>query len=113
MLDSPRMSDLKAKYQSAFDAFVNQEYVDAIAGFLEVIEADANFELAYQTLAEVYSRVDRLDDAIATIKKAIELDPNESLYLTSLSRFLQRQGKIAEAEEAAAGAARVQAKDGS
>ena len=107
------MSDIKALYQTAFDAFVSQDYEAAVAGFLAVIEADPAFELAYQGLAEVYARVDRLEDAVVTIKKAIELDPGESLYLTSLSRFLQRQGKIPEAEEAAASAARVQAKGGS
>ena len=107
------MPELKAKYQEAFDAFLRQDYDAAIAGYLGVIEADPKFELAYQGLAEVYSRVDRLDDAIDTIQKAIELDPTETLYLTSLSRFLQRQGKIPEAEEAAARAARIQSGSGS
>ena len=106
------MSEVKAKYQEAFDAFLRQDYDASIAGYLGVIEADANFELAYQGLAEVYSRVDRLDDAVATIQKAIDLDPTESLYLTSLSRFLQRQGKVPEAEEAAARAVRVQSGSG-
>jgi DNA-binding SARP family transcriptional activator len=66
------------------------------------------FTLAYQGLAEVYGRLDRLDEAIETIRRAIELEPEESLYHTSLSRFLQRQGKIPEAEEAAMMAQRLQ-----
>ena len=41
---------------------------------------------------------------------AIESDPEESPYYTSLSRFLQMQGKIPEAEEAAANAMRLQAR---
>ena len=107
------MADVKALYQSAFDAFVRQDYEEAIAGYLAVIEADAKFELAHQGLAEVYSRVDRLDQAIATIRTAIELNPDESLYQISLSRFLQRQGKIAAAEDAAAEAARIRSRSGS
>ena len=50
-------------------------------------------------------------EAVATIRRAIEVDPDESLFHTSLSRFLQRQGRIPEAEEAAAQAAQVQARN--
>ncbi|MEE9281534.1 MAG: tetratricopeptide repeat protein [Myxococcota bacterium] len=107
------MSDLRALYQEAFDAFVREDYDEAVRGYLAVIDSDPSFVLAYQGLAEVYSRKDQLDDAIATIQKAIELDPQESLYHTSLSRFLQRQGKVPEAETAAAEAARLQVRSGS
>ena len=88
------MAELREIYQKAFDAFVRQEYEEAVQGYLAVIEADASFVLAYQGLAEVYSRQDNLDLAIETIKKAIELDPDESLYHTSLSRFLQDAARI-------------------
>ena len=110
MLDCRQMAELREIYQKAFDAFIRQEYDGAVEGYLALIEADPSFVLAYQGLAEVYSRQDKLDLAIETIQKAIELDPNESLYHTSLSRFLQRQGKVPEAEAAAADAARIQAK---
>ncbi len=106
------MTELREIYQKAFDAFVRQDYDEAVQGYQALIEADPGFVLAYQGLAEVYSRQEKLDLAIETIKKAIELEPNESLYHTSLSRFLQRQGKIPEAEAAAADAARIQANSG-
>ena len=95
-------------YKEAFGFFTSGELESAIDGFQKVIEADASFTLAFQGLAEVYGRLDRLDEAIATIQKAIELEPDESLYHTSLSRFLQRQGKVPEAEEAAMVASRLQ-----
>jgi tetratricopeptide (TPR) repeat protein len=104
------MSELRALYQQAFDAFVKGDHDAAIAAYERVIARDPRFGLAYQGLAEVYSRQNRLDDAVATIKKAIECDPGEALFHTSLSRFLQRQGRIPEAEEAAAVAARMNAK---
>lgn len=104
------MSDSRTLYQQAFDAFVREDYDDAVRGYRALIESDPGFVLAYQGLAEVYSRQDQLDLAIETIQKAIELDPEESLYHTSLSRFLQRQGKIPEAEAAAGEAARIQAR---
>jgi tetratricopeptide (TPR) repeat protein len=104
------MADIRTMYQEAFDAFLRQDYEEAVRGYLATIDVDESFVLAYQGLAEVYSRMDQLDEAIETIKKAIELDPEESLYHTSLSRFLQRQGKIPEAEEVAAEAARLQSR---
>ncbi len=102
------MADVAALYKEAFGAFARGETDQAIAGFERVVEADPSFALAYQGLAEVYGRSDRLDEAVAAIQKAIEIEPGESLFLTSLSRFLQRQGKVPEAEEAAARAARLQ-----
>ncbi len=102
------MADLRALYQEAFDAFAGQDYDEAIARYQQVIEADSSFVLAYQGLAEVYARKGQLEEAVRTIRQAIELEPNESLFHTSLSRFLQMQGKIPEAEEAAAAANRLQ-----
>jgi tetratricopeptide (TPR) repeat protein len=104
------MSELRALYQEAFDAYVKGDYPASIAAYERVIARDPRFGLAYQGLAEVYGRQNRLDEAIATIRKAIECDPDEALFHTSLSRFLQRQGRIPEAEEAAAVAARMNAR---
>ena len=102
------MADLKEMYKAAFDAFAKQDYTASIAAYKELLELDPNFPVGYQGLAEAYSRIGQLDDAIATIRRAIELEPDESLYYTSLPRFLQMQGKIPEAEEAAAVATRLQ-----
>ncbi|HTO70013.1 MAG TPA: tetratricopeptide repeat protein [Myxococcota bacterium] len=104
------MAELRSLYQQAFDLFVAGKYDESVAAYQRVLAADARFALAYQGLAEVYSRLNQMDDAIATIRKAIECDPDEALFHTSLSRFLQRQGKIPEAEEAAAVAARKNAR---
>ncbi len=102
------MADLKAMYKEAFDAFVREEYDVSIAAYQRLLEANSGFALGYQGLAEAHSRSGQLDDAITAIRKAIELEPEEGLYHTSLSRFLQMQGKIPEAEEAAAIANRLQ-----
>ena len=68
------MADVAAMYKEAFGAFTRGELEEAVGGFLKVVEADRGFALAYQGLAETYARLERLDDAIETIKKAIETE---------------------------------------
>lgn len=102
------MSDAIAYYKDAMAKFAEGDHSAAIEAFEQAITADPALGLAYQGLSEVYARSDQLDQAIVTIQRAIELEPEESLYRTSLSRFLQRQGRIPEAEAAAAEAARLQ-----
>lgn len=104
------MAEPLQMYKQAFQRFAQGDLDGAIEGYLEVIGVDAGFALAYQGLSEAHARRGDLDAAIQAIQKAIELEPTEALYHTSLSRFLQRQGKIPEAEEAAAQAARTQAR---
>ncbi len=102
------MADLKVLYQEAFDAFLRGEFDVAIEGYRRAIETDPRFSLAYQGLAEAYSKSGDLDSAIDAIKKGIEIEPDEALYRTSLSRFYQMQGRVPEAEEESAIAARLQ-----
>jgi Flp pilus assembly protein TadD len=49
-----------------------------------------------------------LDEAIAAIKKAIELDPQEALYHTELSRLYVQLKMVPEAEAEKAEAMRLQ-----
>jgi tetratricopeptide (TPR) repeat protein len=102
------VSDRRAQYQEAFGAFARGDLPGAVSRYEALVAQAPDFALAYQGLAEAYARLGQLDDAIAAIRRAIELEPDESLYHTSLSRFLQRQGNIPLAEEAAAQASRLQ-----
>ncbi len=104
------MADLKEMYREAFDLFARQEYDAAVESYRKLIAEDSSFVLAYQGLAEVYARKGELESAVEAIDRAIELEPSESLYHTSKSRFLQQQGKIPEAEEEAAIAIRLQSR---
>ena len=71
------MADVKQLYKDAFAAFAGGDLDAAIEGYKKVAEADAGFSLAWQGLAEVYARQDRLDLAIEAIRKAIEADEAE------------------------------------
>lgn len=97
-------------YKQAFGAFASGDYAAAIDGYRKVIELDSGFGLAFQGLAEAHAKAGDLDSAVEAIQRAIACDPEESLYYTSLSRFLQMQGKIPEAEDAAANAMRLQSR---
>ena len=102
------MSDRRTQYQEAFEAFTQGNYDGAIERYLALLEAEADFALGWQGLAEAHSRKGQLDEAVEAIRKAIEIEPEESLFHTSLSRFYQMQGKIPEAEEVAAVAQKLQ-----
>ena len=49
-----------------------------------------------------------LDEAIAAIKKAIELDPRGALYYTELSRLYVQEGMVPEVEAEGVEAMRLQ-----
>ena len=53
-------------------------------------------------LATAQSKLGRQEEAISTLQRVIELTPNDAFAFTSLSIFLQRQGKVPEAEAASA-----------
>ena len=99
--------DLLKKYNAAFGHFKRGELDQAIHAFQELIQESPRFGMAYHALSEIHARKGDHELAIAAIRKAIEAEPGEPLYHTSLSRFLQRLGKIAEAEEASAAASHI------
>ena len=82
---------------------------EAVKLLVEAVTIRPDFGAGLNRLASAYGRLGFNNEAVATIRKAIECDPDEALFHTSLSRFLQRQGRIPEAEEASAVAARMNA----
>ena len=88
------LAGLKLFGQNQFDAAI-VEHEKALAlrpDWTDVLNA----------LATAQSKAGRHEAAVATIQRAIELNPNDPFAFTSLSIFLQRLGKIPEAESAAA-----------
>lgn len=72
---------------------------EAIACFQAALADDATFFMAHLGWAQALDRQGKVDEAIVQVKRAIELEPNEALAHTSLSRLYQQKGMIAEAEQ--------------
>jgi Flp pilus assembly protein TadD len=101
------MSDARALYREGFDHFVNDRLTEAIAGYRQALAADPNLAIAWNGLTIALERSGDLDGAIEAAKRLIELEPDEALSHTSLSRLYQQKGMIPEAEDEQALAMRL------
>ena len=85
-------------YDRALDAFAGGDFETAVAEYQKALELNPAYTDALHGLAQAYAQQGRLDDAIATARRIAAIDPDDVLAHTSLSRFLQQQGKKEEAE---------------
>ena len=97
-------SDARALQREAFQHFVAGRLDEAVAGYRSALASDAGLAIAWNGLAMVLERKGDLDGAIEAAQRLVELEPEEALGHTSLSRFYQQKGWIerAEAEKALA-----------
>jgi Tfp pilus assembly protein PilF len=82
-----------------FRFFTEQNYQQAVEQFNNAIELDPKFDLAINALAETYNKMGDLDKAIEMARKLIQINPNDPLAHTALSRLFVQKGMIAEAEK--------------
>jgi Flp pilus assembly protein TadD len=101
------MSEARALYKQAFDAFVAGRLDEAVAGYRRAVAADPGLAIAWNGLAMALAQQGDLDGAIEAGHRLVELEPDEPLGHTSLSIFYQRKGMIREAEDEKAAAARL------
>ncbi|HID40051.1 MAG TPA: tetratricopeptide repeat protein [Calditrichaeota bacterium] len=81
-----------------FQRFAERDYERAIVLFRKVLEIDEQFEAAYSALSEALNRMGKIDEAIPVVKKWLDINPNDPLAHTTLSRLYVQKGMIAEAE---------------
>jgi Flp pilus assembly protein TadD len=104
------MSDAKEVAREAFAHFARGEFEEASRLYREAIEANDTLAIAWNGLSMTLSQSGDLDGAIAAARKLIELEPDDPLSHTNLSRLYQQNGMIPEAEEESASAMRLQMK---
>jgi len=104
------MPNARTVYREGFDHFVKGEVDEAITKYREAIELDGNLAIAWNGLSIALGRQERLEEAVEAAQRLIELEPDDPLSHTNLSRLLQQQGLIPEAEDERAIAMNLQMK---
>lgn len=87
-------------YQDGLEAFKNDNFEGAIGLFEKSLLMDPNFGDAVEAMGVSQERLGRIDEAVETMQMLADVDPNNPMSWTNLSRYLAQQGKIEEAEEA-------------
>ena len=101
------VSEARALYKQAFQAFVQGRVEEAVAGYRQALSVDPALAIAWNGLAMALAQQGDLDGAIDAGRRLVELEPDEPLGHTSLSILYQRKGLIREAEDEKAAAARL------
>ncbi|HXQ20467.1 MAG TPA: tetratricopeptide repeat protein [Candidatus Acidoferrales bacterium] len=89
-------------YDQAVDCIAEGQLDEAIAKYREAVAVEPSFADAWEGLSMALADKELWDDAIAAAKKVVELDPDEQLGYTNVSRIYQRAGNVPEAEAWAA-----------
>lgn len=96
------MATKQELYNAGLDLFGQGKMEEAIAKYDEAIAVDANDAELYMAKSMAYQRMKDLDNALEAALKAVEVNPDEPLFHTNLSRCFQQKGMIPEAEDAMA-----------
>ncbi len=105
------MSDARTLYREGFAHFARGEHAEAIRLYREAIDSDRQLAIAWNGLSLALARTGDLTGAIEAAEKLIELEPEDPLSHTNLSRLYQQQGVLDKAEDARSVAMQLQMKN--
>lgn len=92
------MADPEELYDAAVDLIAEGQPEAAVAKYREALAAAPDHLDSLHGLALALAELERFEEAIEVGKRLVELEPDDPLVYTNLSRFHQRLGNIAEAE---------------
>ena len=72
----------------------------AIEMLRQLLAQNPNYSLAHNALGVLYSRQEKIDQAIEHAKRVCEIDPEDTFGYTILSTLCLKNGRREEAEEA-------------
>ena len=87
-------------YYAGIDFFGEGKLDEAIAEYERAIALDPKFADALHGLAQAYYAKEDFDRTIETARRILEIEPEDILAWTTVSRAYQRKGMVPEAEEA-------------
>jgi len=100
--EDDEISEVEELFYEGADLQGEGRYDEAMACFEKCLAIDAGYADAVLGMAMVYLAREQFEEAIAAGLRLAELQSDDPLTYTNLSRFYQRAGRIPEAEEAAA-----------
>jgi tetratricopeptide (TPR) repeat protein len=85
-------------YRAGLKLHRAKDYAGAVAQLELAVAADPRLADAWEALGVIYDKLGRLDEAIAATEKLVELQPDEVMPHTNLSRFYVKKGLKEKAE---------------
>jgi Flp pilus assembly protein TadD len=90
---------MRADFESAVRLLEQEQYDDGIALLLELTEAAPDVTAAHIDLGIAYGRVNDLERAEASIKRALELNPRHPVAHNELGILYRRSGRFKKARK--------------
>ena len=89
-------------YDQAVDCVADGDLKAAIEKYRSAIAINPDYADAFEGLSMALADTEQWDEAIAAARRVVDLNPDDQLPYTNLSRIYQRSGNVPEAEAWAA-----------